>query len=149
MIGRGLSNRAPFLWPSPGSRLKTLHLLRHAKAEAHDVADHGRHLNKRGQKAAEAMAKYMGESGFAVDRVFCSTAARAKETCLPLEQVLGAARVAYRDSLYMIDTDELFSFVKSLPDTAASVLLIGHNPTYHEIAIRLIGKAPGQGDAWR
>jgi phosphohistidine phosphatase len=149
MIRRGLSNRPPALDP----RVKTLHLLRHAKAEAappaHDPTDHARPLNRRGRKAAEAMAAYLAENGFTVDRVFCSTAVRARETYLPLQRVLGAVPVAYRDSLYLIDSDELFNFVKSLPDTAASVLLIGHNPTYHETAVRLIGRAPGQGEAWR
>jgi phosphohistidine phosphatase len=133
--------------------VKILHLLRHAKAEAappaNDPTDHARTLNKRGRKAAEAMAAYLAESGFTVDRIFCSTAARAKETYLPLQRVLGSVPVAYRDSLYLIDSDELFTFVTSLPDTASSVLLIGHNPTYHEMAVRLIGKAPGQGEAWR
>lgn len=130
--------------------MKTLHLLRHAKAETarpNEPADHARPLNKRGQKAAEALAKYMAESGFVVDRVFCSTAVRAKETLLPLQQVLGSAPIAYRDSLYMIDSDDLFTFVKTFPDTASSVLLVGHNPAYHELAVRLAGKAPGQSEA--
>jgi phosphohistidine phosphatase len=61
--------------------------------------------------------------------------------------VLGSAPIAYRDGLYLIDSDDLFTFVKSMPDTASSVLLVGHNPTYHELAVRLIGKAPGQSDA--
>jgi phosphohistidine phosphatase len=94
------------------------------------------------------MAKHMAESGFAVDRVFCSTATRVKETVQPLQQVLGSAPIAYRDALYLIDSDDLFSFVKSLPETASSVLLVGHNPTYHELAVRLVGKAPGQSEAW-
>ena len=131
--------------------VKTVHLLRHAKAEPeadNDAADHLRPLAKRGRKAAQALAGYMAESGFAVDRVFCSTAVRAKETVAALQPVLRAAPVAFRDRLYMIDADDLFAFVKTLPETAATVLLVGHNPAYHEIALRLIGKAPGQSEAW-
>jgi phosphohistidine phosphatase len=146
MARRGLSNaRLRVLF------VKTLHLLRHAKAEASlatDPADHARPLAKRGQKAAEAMAAHLAECGFAVDRVFCSTAARARESLAPLMGVLGSVPVAFRDQLYMIDADELLAFVKALPDTADSVLLVGHNPTYYELALRLIGKAPGQTDAW-
>lgn len=149
MDGRDMSN-----WPAnlaTGLIVKTLHLLRHAKAEPegeHDSADHLRPLAKRGRKAAQALARYMAESGFAVDRVFCSTAARAKETVTALQPVLRSAPVAFRDRLYMIDADDLFAFLKALPETAATVLLVGHNPAYYEIALRLIGKAPGQSEAW-
>jgi phosphohistidine phosphatase len=132
--------------------LKTLHLLRHAKAEpaiADDPADHARPLAKRGRKAAEAMAKYLAECGFTVDRAFSSTAARTKETLVALQPVLGSIPVAYRDRLYMIDTDDLLNFIRQIPETAESVLLVGHNPAYHEIALRLIGKAPGQSEAWQ
>jgi phosphohistidine phosphatase len=131
--------------------LKTLNLLRHAKAEAAagtDPADHARPLAKRGRKAAQAMAGCMAENGFTVDRVFCSTAARARETLAAIQPVTGAVPTAFRDRLYLIDTDELMAFIKALPETAASVLLVGHNPAYHEIAVSLIGKAPGQTDAW-
>jgi len=130
--------------------VKTVHLLRHAKAEtalATNPSDHLRPLAKKGQKAAEAMAHYLSGIGFKVDRVFCSTAVRARETLAALQPVLGATPTAFRDRLYLIDTSGLFSFIKILPDTAESVLLVGHNPTHHEVAVHLIGQAPGQTEA--
>ena len=131
--------------------MKTVHLLRHAKAEparANDPADHLRPLARRGRKAAQAMVAYMAESGFAVDRAFCSTSTRTRETLAALQPVLKATPVAFRDRLYMIDSEDLLAFLKTLPETADSVLLVGHNPAFHEIALRLVGKAPGQTEAW-
>jgi phosphohistidine phosphatase len=131
--------------------VKTVHLLRHAKAEtalANNPSDHLRPLTKKGRKAAEAMAAYLGGIGFKVDRVFCSTAVRARETLAALQPVIGSTPTAFRDRLYLIDTGELLNVLKMLPDTAASVLLVGHNPTHHELAVHLIGQAPGQTEAW-
>src|SRR5271167_4712753 len=95
--------------PSP---LKTLHLLRHAKAEeASSGEDHDRALAKRGRKAAEALAAHLAKTKFQVDRVFCSTATRARETLEPLRQVIAGTPVVLRDALYMIHTETLLTFL--------------------------------------
>src|SRR5262245_61961327 len=123
--------------------MKTLHLLRHAKAEAtaehapRGREDHARPLAKRGQKAAEAVAAHLAETGFKVDRVFCSTAVRARETLEPLRDLLSGTPIAFRDTLYMIDQNTLTEFLRALPDTIGSVLVVGHNPTFHQIALTL------------
>ncbi len=126
--------------------MRTLHLLRHAKAEpAADESDdgredHARPLAKRGRKAAEALAHHLDETHFKVDRVFCSTAARARETLEPLRPVLSGTPIAFRETLYMIEPETLLEFLRSLPDSIGSVLLIGHNPTFHHLALSLTDK---------
>ena len=130
--------------------MKVLHLLRHAKAEVtakDEEGDHGRSLNKRGREAAQLMAAYMAENGFHADHTFCSTATRAKETLIPIQPMVRGAPVAFRDRLYLIGRNDLLRFIRTLSDTADSVLLVGHNPTFHDIAVTLVGKAPGQADA--
>src|SRR4051812_39707574 len=72
-----------------GAKGKTVHLLRHAKAEpggARDTVeqDHARALAKRGEKAAAALAAHMKDTGFTVDRIYCSTAVRARQTLEPV-----------------------------------------------------------------
>ena len=138
-----------------GRTVTTIHLLRHAKAEpasdGHTLhQDHRRPLAKRGQRAAQALAAHLQSTGFAVDRVYCSTAERARQTLAPLRNVLAGVPTTFRDSLYMIDTDGLLAFLQSLPESVGAVLVVGHNPTFHETALALAKKAaPGQADSLR
>jgi phosphohistidine phosphatase len=129
--------------------LKTLHLLRHAKAveDQVDGTDHARPLAKRGIKAMEVLAEHLSAAKFTVDRVFCSTAQRTRETCELIAPALGKTTVAYRDRLYLVDTADLMDFIQSLPDAAASVMIVGHNPTFHTTALALAkGAAGGHGE---
>jgi len=119
--------------------LKTLHLLRHAKAveDQVDGTDHARPLAKRGIKAMESLAEHLSTTKFKVDRVFCSSAQRTRETCELIAPALGKATIAYRDRLYLVDATDLLDFIQSLPDAAAAVLVIGHNPTFHTTSLAL------------
>ena len=119
--------------------MKTLHLLRHAKAveDESDGTDHARPLAKRGIKAAKALAEHLAGTDFAVDRVFCSTALRTRETYDLVAPALNKASVAFRDRLYLVDAGDFMDFVQSLPDAAGSVMVIGHNPTFHTAALAL------------
>lgn len=133
--------------PTKAAALKTLHLLRHAKAvEGHvDEADHARSLAPRGIADAKAVAAYLAGSELSVDRVFCSTARRTRETYDYTAPALRGASIAYRDRLYLSHTDDLLTFIRELPDGADNVMLIGHNPTFHVVASKLAkAAAPGQ-----
>ncbi len=127
--------------------MKTLHLLRHAKAEASAEnapagrEDHARPLAKRGRKAAQALAEHLAASDFKVDRVFCSTALRARETLEPLRELLSGTPIAFRETLYLVEQNTLLEFLRALPDTINSVMVVGHNPTFHELALALTDKA--------
>ena len=59
---------------------RKLVLLRHAKSEWPDLADHDRPLAKRGRRDAPVVGRWLGASGYAPDAVVCSTARRARET---------------------------------------------------------------------
>jgi phosphohistidine phosphatase len=129
--------------------LKTLHLLRHAKAveDQVDGTDHARPLAKRGIKAMEGLAEHLTAAKFKVDRVFCSSAQRTRETCELIAPALGKANIVYRDRLYLVDAADLMDFIQSLPDNADAVMLIGHNPTFHTTGLTLTkGAARGHGD---
>ena len=137
------------------AKVKVIHLLRHAKAEASGPSDsphedHARPLAKRGEKAAAALAAHMKETGFTVDRIYCSTAIRARQTLEPIRAVLPGVPTSFRESLYLVETDTLFAFLQSLPEIVGSVLIVGHNPTSHHAALTLIDKvAAGEGEAMR
>ncbi|HXT88463.1 MAG TPA: histidine phosphatase family protein, partial [Trebonia sp.] len=59
---------------------RRLLLLRHAKSDWPDVADHERPLAKRGRRDAPVVGRWLRTSGYLPDAVICSTAARARQT---------------------------------------------------------------------
>src|SRR6202451_4394164 len=59
---------------------RRLVLLRHAKSDWPEVADHERPLAKRGRRDAPVVGRWLGASGYVPDAVVCSTAARARQT---------------------------------------------------------------------
>jgi len=126
--------------------LRRLALLRHAKSAGKDdprMCDHERPLAPRGERAAVAM----GERLSVPDLVLCSTARRAVDTWELARPGLGAeVEVAFEDSLYTFDEEDLLDRVRELDDGVASVLLVGHNPAMEMLLLDLtaedVGKFP-------
>lgn len=126
--------------------MKVLHLLRHAKSDWVDsnLSDHDRPLSKRGVAATKAIGETLANEGFQVDAVFCSSAVRAKETIARIGRHLPMMRVSFHDDLYMVSTHDLLAFIHSAPEDAESILLVGHNPSTHDLALTLTARAaPG------
>jgi phosphohistidine phosphatase len=124
----------------------TLHLLRHAKSSwaDEDVADHDRPLAPRGRRAATAMAAHLGEHGVVPELVLCSSARRARETVELVAPGLGpGARIVVEDGLYGASAEDLLDRLRRVPDSTASVMLVGHNPAMQDLALALA--APGAG----
>jgi phosphohistidine phosphatase len=116
-----------------------LHLLRHAKSSwKEDVEDRERGLNRRGREAARRVGQHLPAAVGALDLVLCSSARRTRET---MELVLADYRVEPRsmieDELYAASADKLMDRLRRLPEAEVAVLLIGHNPGLHELAITL------------
>jgi phosphohistidine phosphatase len=84
----------------------------------------------------------MRAQDFEPELVLCSTARRARETLERIEPALGRAPVRVERELYDASARELFARLRRLPDSVGSVLVIGHNPGMHELALELAGSAP-------
>jgi len=103
--------------------------LRHAKSSWADPDgdDYARPLAPRGRRAAAVIGVYLRDEGLVPDLVLCSGARRARETW---ENVSSAFKtrppVEHEESLYMIAPDRLLKRLRKVPDTAASVLVVGH-----------------------
>ena len=121
--------------------MRQLLLLRHAKSSWDDprLPDHARPLNARGRRAARAMAAAMRERGFAPDVVLVSSARRTLQTLEALAPLDGTPIVEPMDDLYLAPWQRLIDVLRQVPETARSVLLIGHNPGLHELALALAG----------
>jgi phosphohistidine phosphatase len=123
--------------------LKTLYILRHAKAapESGD-GDAERPLVKRGRKAAALMGEYLAAQKPLPDLVLCSTASRTRET---LEEVLPSLKpspsILFEEKLYLASLSRLTERLQQLPESITSVLLIGHNPGLHQLAATLVDDA--------
>jgi phosphohistidine phosphatase len=123
--------------------MRQLLLLRHAKSSWDDprLPDHARPLNARGRRGAAAMGDAMRELGLAPDIVLVSSARRTLQTLEALAPIDGPPLVEPMDALYLASWQGLLEVLRGVRETARSVLLIGHNPGLHELAMALAGPA--------
>lgn len=121
--------------------MRQLLILRHAKSswDDRDLSDHARPLNPRGRQAATAMRVAMGSLGLAPDLVLVSTARRTRETLAALEPWAETPLVEPMDGLYLASAATLLKSLQEVKETVRSVLLVGHNPGLHELAMMLVG----------
>jgi phosphohistidine phosphatase len=123
-----------------------LHLLRHAKSSWDDDADdHARPLNRRGREAARLIGQTLPKVVGSLDLVLCSSALRARETAeLALAGFAKPPPVRHEDELYLASADRLVERLRQLEESVGSVMIVGHNPGLHELAIMLASpSSPG------
>jgi phosphohistidine phosphatase len=117
-----------------------LMLLRHAKTEQAEPGqrDRDRKLVKRGRNEAEIIARYMARHDLIPDLALVSPARRTQETW---ELISSGRKKAPRhvddDRIYGAAPDELIRLIGETR-AARSLLVIGHNPGLHEVALQLI-----------
>jgi len=119
-------------------------LLRHAKAarETAEVSDHDRPLTADGRRAAGAVAQAMRKAGLAPDVVLVSSALRTQETLDALEAAavwVERPNIDTLPGLYMATHVQIRDFLRELPETARSALVVGHNPGIQDLAQILAG----------
>ena len=121
--------------------MKTVLLLRHAKSSWDNplLGDFERPLAPRGRKAAPRMGRFMARNGLVPDRVLCSGARRAVETLGLASEDWQEVQVETLDEIYHASPSSLLQLIRALPQGEESVLLVGHNPTFEELASRLAG----------
>jgi phosphohistidine phosphatase len=112
-------------------------LLRHAKSSWVDAAtpDRDRSLNARGRRAAVTMRRAMRDLGLTPDLILVSSAKRTMETVNLLEPWDDTPLIEPMDDLYLASAKRLFGIVRDVAETVRSVLVIGHNPGMHELAM--------------
>ncbi|MCH7806323.1 MAG: histidine phosphatase family protein [Proteobacteria bacterium] len=120
--------------------MKTLFLLRHAKSSWDDpgCADFDRPLNGRGRKAAGAIGAYIKEKNLVPDLVLSSPSARTRETLERLQK--GMARqvfIQYPEILYLASPETILNTIRTAAASAARLMITGHNPGLHQLALRL------------
>jgi phosphohistidine phosphatase len=130
-------------------------LLRHAKAVTDPPAggtDHERPLAPRGRRDAAALGQRIGagDLGFGRDRppqlLLASSAARTTETAGRIASTLGLS-VDRRQRLYNGSPTDVLAELRELDDGVGSVMVVGHNPATHSLALELLSETDVEGRA--
>ncbi len=115
--------------------MKRLALFRHAKTERD--SDSGRDFDRRLTERGRSDAGRIGEEirGQAFDLILSSPAARAAETA-----ELARLEARFDQRIYNASAGELLAMVQGCDDSVPSLMLIGHNPGFEQLASRLSGQ---------
>jgi phosphohistidine phosphatase len=86
------------------------------------------------------MGRYMRDHDIRPDLVLCSSATRAQQTA----ELLGlTVPVTIEDELYGGTAGDLMARLWEVSAASSAVLIVGHNPGAHDLAVSLIGGREG------
>lgn len=121
---------------------RTLILLRHAKSDwSGEVADIDRPLAGRGRRQAPRAGLWLAHNIDRVDLAVVSPSNRTRSTWdLAAAEFDNPPPVRPDDGVYAASASELLGVVRALPDDAATVVLVGHNPGLEDFIAFLTGK---------
>lgn len=107
-------------------------IMRHAKSDWSEAnrLDWDRPLTARGKKAAKQIGKWLQQKQFHIDRIICSPAQRAKQTCHLVAKELGTPEnnVFWETGIYDASLNDLISLINRYREGIHTLLIIGHNP---------------------
>ncbi len=132
--------------------MRRLMLLRHAKTE-HDAPsgrDQDRRLDKRGRADAAEIGGWIGQHPPFPDLVLASPAVRAHQTWEvaweAMKDLAPEPQVELLPELYGADPSRLLQTIREASDTDPKrLMLVGHNPGMHELALALAGSGDAAG----
>ncbi len=132
--------------------MRRLMLLRHAKTE-HDAPsghDQDRRLDNRGRNDAAEIGGWIGRHPPFPDLVLVSHAIRAHQTWEiaweAMKDLAPEPQVELTPELYGADPSELLHIVRTASGADPQrLLLVGHNPGMHELALALAGSGDAAG----
>jgi phosphohistidine phosphatase len=127
--------------------MRRLLLLRHAKTEtdAPSGRDQDRRLDDRGHKDAAEIGDWMASHPPFPEAVLVSHAVRARQTWdiawEAMKDRVAAPQVEILSELYGADPAQILETIRTATVLAdpKQLLLVGHNPGMHEVALMLMG----------
>ena len=121
--------------------MKNILLLRHAKSDWYSDAksDFERPLNDRGKKDAPLIGLEIAKREIIPDHILSSPAKRAKQTTEAIiKNTNYKGNVEYVDDFYFGSIYEILDVLKCLNSSVDRIMLVGHNPTWEQMAENLI-----------
>jgi phosphohistidine phosphatase len=120
-------------------------LLRHAKAAPHGTApDMERALTKRGRRDSTEVGKILASEHLIPDLALVSPSLRTVETWDGVRPSLPPVTVRFEPGIYDAEVADLLDLVRATPDGIRTLLMVGHNPGFEDLARSL----PGHGDRY-
>ena len=121
---------------------RTLILLRHAKSDwSGDEPDIARPLANRGRRQAPDAGRWLAARTERIDLAVVSPAVRAGSTWDLVSAELDVAPPMRIDErVYGASDLELLALIRDLPDELDTVVVVGHNPGFEDLAALLTGE---------
>ncbi|MFM2129169.1 MAG: hypothetical protein RL477_715 [Pseudomonadota bacterium] len=123
--------------------MKVLYILRHGKSSPARPGgdDRDRPLDGHGRRQVRETGRRLAVRGWRPALALVSTAGRTRETFDGLRAGLEAEVPArFEESLYLAPVETLIEEIGLLDADIPSVIVIGHNPGLHELALHLGGR---------
>jgi phosphohistidine phosphatase len=118
--------------------MRRLMLMRHAKAVIPMGLDFDRALAEKGRDAAARMGTYLNDEQLFPDLAVVSPARRARETWELARQGLGEVETRDEPLLYNASLERLLAVVQEV-EPVRTLLMVGHNPGFGDLARVLVG----------
>ncbi len=132
--------------------MRRLMLLRHAKTEtdAPSGRDQDRRLDDRGHRDAAEIGGWIATHPPFPNAVLVSSATRTQQTWeiawAAMKDLVPQPHVEYLPELYGADPLQILAAIRSAPATRSQrLMVVGHNPGMHELALALAGSGDAAG----
>ena len=124
--------------------MKRLLLLRHAQAmPAEGGSDIDRALSPKGLSDALALGQVLKVKGLTPSHILCSSAKRTQQTCGEVLKGLDDnIHTEFSKAIYSAAFGDLLRLIQRADDELESLMIIGHNPTIYEMAVRMGAEGP-------
>ena len=124
--------------------MKTLYLVRHAKAElrSNEENDIDRQLLKKGLKRTKQIIDYLHDKVTNIDMIISSPAVRSHETARILAHALNypLENIKIERKIYECDADKIVDLFYDLSPKIDTLMIVGHNPSITNFANLLLNK---------
>ncbi len=122
---------------------RRLFLLRHAEAgRPPGTGDHERPLSAQGREDAASMGVYMAQAGLLPQMALVSTATRTRGTWELVQKALPQRVPAlFEGKIYEAAPEAILAAIRATAAEHESLIVVGHNPGMHRLALHLIGRA--------
>ncbi len=118
--------------------MKTLYIIRHAKSswDFPQLSDEERPLLEKGIRRTLKSIYFLKQQNVFPDLMISSHAKRAFETTLLMAKGLDypVEKIITEPTFYSNSAEEMIDFIFGLPDDKQHVFMVGHNPTFTNLA---------------
>ncbi len=123
--------------------MRRLILFRHAKAEPRGPGedDFDRPLAERGREDAALIGRALAKQNLIPDYALISPARRTAETWTCCRDSFPRLRAELNRELYNAAPEDIREAIDAVADRCDTLIVIGHNPGLHELAVDLLAEA--------